>query len=111
MPDPFVLPVEIVVAIVSGTLTALGIFIKGWADRSSKRLDEVQADLGAIKRMFAPVLDWALALEKHIADGAPPPPPCRPPELAEFFTAAFIDQKHSSSREFFTHTPAPKETP
>lgn len=111
MPGPFILPVEIVVAIVSGTLTALGIFIKGWADRSSKCLDEVQADLGDIKRMFVPVLDWALALEKHIADGAPPPPPSRPPELAEFFTAAFIDQKHSPSREFFTHTPAPKETP
>lgn len=103
---PFTLPVEVVVALIGGAVTILTLFIKGEADRSSHRIDEMQADVDAIKKLFSPVVAWAFDLEQHILAGSPPPPPPRPPELAQFMTAAFVDRERTDPayhRGFFFH--------
>lgn len=104
MPAPFIPPVEVVVALIGGAVTILTLFIKGEADRSSRRIDEMQADMDAIKKLFSPVVAWAFDLEQHILAGSPPPPPPRPLELAQFMTAAFVDRDRTDPahrRAFF----------
>ena len=89
------LPEGIWIAIISAAAAIASILIKDGLDRNARRIDEAQADIQAMKEVMGEVVTWAFALETHITEGKPPPPPVRPLALIEFFTTAFVERSRA----------------